>query len=315
MCKRRLTPTRSDCDADASGVSGPLWGERELANPHEATDKAGRVQRMFAAIARSYDLNNRLHSLWRDQAWRRAAVRMADPHPHEIVLDVACGTGDLARAFFARPWGQRPGRVLGCDFTFPMLQLAQRKASGGSRLSSGSAPRATRPGRGTFQRRRRQGAPPAPAYHAGDALRLPVADASVDIVSIAFGIRNVADPDAALGEFRRVLRPGGRVVILEFATPVNPVIRWLDAVYREKVMPRTATWIARDRSGAYRYLPRSVSTFCDPSAMVQLMRNAGFSDVIRKSLTFGVAMCYRGCVSSAAPDVPQDEHAESDYRR
>ena len=248
--------------------SQPAWTHRDLTDPHAVNDKAARVQRMFAAIARRYDLNNRLHSMWRDQAWRRCAVKLAQVKPTDTVLDVASGTGDLAEAF------DRAGarRVLGSDFTVPMLQIAQQKA----------------------QRNR---APRAEAqqlsYHAADALRLPIADESVDVVSIAFGIRNVADPAAAVREFHRVLRPGGRLIVLEFSHPTNPLIRWCDALYREKIMPRTATWIAGDRSGAYRYLPQSVNTFLDRDAMTRLLHEQGFTHTMLQPQTFGIAVCYR----------------------
>ncbi len=242
----------------------PAWTEQHLADPHAVADKARRVEQMFAAIAPSYDLNNRLHSLGRDQAWRAAAVKMANVRAGDIVLDVACGTGDLAMAF-AR--GQA-GQVIGIDFTVNMLTLAQRKRveSGRLRLS----------------------------YHAGDAMRLPIADASVDVVSIAFGIRNVVDPVVANREFHRVLRPGGRLVVLEFGFPRNPVLCGLYTFYFKHILPRTATWIARDRTGAYKYLPRSVQTFHDQSAMVALLDQAGFVETAIRPLTLGIAVVYRG---------------------
>jgi demethylmenaquinone methyltransferase / 2-methoxy-6-polyprenyl-1,4-benzoquinol methylase len=244
----------------------PAWSDNDLAcgaDPHANADKARRVEQMFAAIAHAYDLNNRLHSMWRDQAWRRAAVKLAEVKPTDTVLDVACGTGDLSLAF--SNGRVRPAKVIGMDFTVAMLDVAQHK----------------RP-------------TPNLTYHAADAMRLPVADKSVDIVSIAFGIRNVADPALAFREFYRVLRPGGRLIVLEFSTPTNPVIRFFDRIYREKVMPITASLIARDRSGAYKYLPKSVSTFIDRSGMIDTMAAAGFTDPIIKPLTFGVAVCYRG---------------------
>jgi demethylmenaquinone methyltransferase/2-methoxy-6-polyprenyl-1,4-benzoquinol methylase len=114
------------------------------------------------------------------------------------------------------------------------------------------------------------------------------------VVSIAFGIRNVADPGIALREFYRVLRSGGRLIILEFSTPTNPLVRFFDRIYREKIMPVTATWIARDKSGAYKYLPRSVDTFATRQQMTDLMAGAGFTDLTHKVLTFGIAVCYRG---------------------
>jgi len=244
---------------------------------------------MFAAIAPSYDLNNRVHSLWMDQSWRRAAVRAADLQPTDTVLDVACGTGDLTLAFAKRvhqlegdasphsepdragPDGtpSHPPRVLGLDFTYEMLPLARRKAA--SAVGGDTC-----------------------AWLNGDAMQLPLPDASVDVVSIAFGIRNVADPAVAIGEFHRVLRPGGRLIILEFSLPTNRMLRGLYNFYFTQVLPRTATLIARDRSGAYKYLPRSVNTFIDRKKMGALMADAGFGQVTVKPLTFGIAVVYRG---------------------
>ncbi len=245
--------------------AAPAWSDDDLAqDPHAAADKARRVEAMFSAIARRYDLNNRLHSLWRDQAWRRAAVKMAQVKPGEVVVDVACGTGDLAMAFGAAG----ATKVIGIDFTVPMLEIARHK-----RGANQNTPL---------------------TYHAGDAMRLPLADRCADIVSIAFGIRNVAQPQAALREFARVLRPGGRLIILEFSQPTNPLLRGFDRLYRERVMPVTATLIARDRSGAYKYLPRSVSTFLSRQQMQANLAAAGFTDITAQPLTCGIAVCYRG---------------------
>ena len=221
---------------------------------------------MFAAIARRYDLNNRVHSLWQDQAWRRFAVRRAAPKPTDSVLDVACGTGDLTEAF-ARAGA---AAVVGLDFTPEMLEVARHKAA--AKRASVNADRIT--------------------YIQGDAQALPQTDASVDVVSIAFGIRNVQDPDRALREFRRVLRPGGRLVILEFAEPRFPPVRWFNTLYCQHIMPRTATWIARDRSGAYKYLPKSVATFMPPEQMVSKLRGAGFGDIDWTPLSLGICICY-----------------------
>lgn len=250
----------------STDTSAPAWSDDDLShNPHAAADKAKRVEQMFAAIAPSYDLNNRLHSMWRDQAWRRAAVKMAGLQPGDIVADIACGTGDLSMAF------QKGGaaRVVGIDFTVPMLGVADEKRT----ITPGKAPL---------------------TYQAGDAMRLPLADESADVVSIAFGIRNVADPAKAMAEFVRVLRPGGRVIVLEFSLPKNPVLRGGYNFYFKHILPRTASLIARDKSGAYKYLPKSVNTFIDRAGMTAMMQDAGLTEITVKPLTCGIAVCYRG---------------------
>lgn len=219
---------------------------------------------MFGAIAHRYDLNNRLHSFGRDQAWRRTAVRMAGVRPTDHVLDVACGTGDLTQAFA----DAGAARVVGLDFTPEMLVIARAKAC-----------------RGVIE------------YIEGDAMSLPFEDASFDIVSIAFGIRNVSEPARALREFRRVLRPGGRLVVLEFSRPRFAPIAWANDFYCSVVMPRTATLLSGDRSGAYHYLPRSVKTFLTREAMAGAMEAAGFGGIRMMPMTFGVCVCYRGEVA------------------
>lgn len=247
----------------------PAWSGRDLAgNPHRTGDKADRVQRMFAAIAPSYDLNNRLHSFGRDQAWRRAAVHMAELRKSDSVLDVACGTGDLTRAFA----DAGAAIVVGLDFTAEMLDIARTK-----RLAPHSSPVTN-----------------TISYVQGDAMALPFDDASFDVLSIAFGIRNVSDPARALREFRRVLRPGGRLIVLEFSEPRFAPARWFNNIYSKRIMPITATLISRDRSGAYRYLPKSVETFMSPSQMKSAMEAAGFKVTRQKPLTFGVCTLHRG---------------------
>ena len=246
-----------------------VWNDSLLANPHAAADKRQRVRSMFAAIAPSYDLNNRLHSLWMDQLWRRNAVKLAGLRPGDRVVDVACGTGDLALRF-ARTQGNAASAVIGIDFTHEMLPIALRK-SGGAKV----------------------------VFVNGDALCLPLADGCTDVVSIAFGIRNVADPAAACREFRRILRPGGRLVILEFSLPTLAPLRALYNFYFRKVLPRTATLISGDKTGAYKYLPESVNTFIDRSAMMRMMTDAGFADVTQHPMTFGICVCYRGRLPGA----------------
>jgi demethylmenaquinone methyltransferase/2-methoxy-6-polyprenyl-1,4-benzoquinol methylase len=239
-----------------------------LANPHQKSDKADRVKGMFSAIAPSYDLNNRLHSFGRDQAWRKKAVQLAQVQPGDTVLDIACGTGDLTEQFAQTA----ASRVIGIDFTPAMLEIAREKVK-------------PRPHSAKVE------------YREGDAMNLAVADASADVVSIAFGIRNVAQPARAFAEFFRVLKPGGRLVVLEFDRPRTPPMSWGYDLYCGWIMPRTATLISGDKSGAYKYLPASVDSFFTRDQMQQELRNARFSDVKERSLTFGICVCYRAIKS------------------
>ena len=267
-------------------AAAPVWDDALLTNPHAVADKRTRVQKMFAAIAPSYDLNNRLHSLWMDQYWRRKAVKLSGVKPTDQVVDVACGTGDLTVKFLWQIWetygvhGDTPttGQVLGIDYTYEMLPIARRKIE---RL---------------FRQNRyhQDVAVDNAQFINGDAMSLPLPDASADVVSIAFGIRNVADPAGAIREFYRVLRPAGRLVILEFSLPTNPLLRGLYNFYFRQILPRTATLISRDKTGAYKYLPESVNTFISRDAMTRMMQGAGFTSVEQHPLTFGVCVCYRG---------------------
>jgi demethylmenaquinone methyltransferase/2-methoxy-6-polyprenyl-1,4-benzoquinol methylase len=128
----------------------------------------------------------------------------------------------------------------------------------------------------------------------GDALALPLPDACCDVVSIAFGIRNVVDPAAAIREFFRILRPGGRLIILEFSLPTHSLLRAMYNFYFRQILPRTATWISGDKTGAYRYLPQSVNTFIGRETMMEMLAGAGFQSVMQKPMTFGICVCYRG---------------------
>lgn len=262
-CSPIRSPVQETHASDHSAP--PAWTARELADPHARADKSSRVRSMFAAIAPSYDLNNRVHSLWRDQAWRRAAVRAASLEPAQHALDVACGTGDLTQALALRT---AAATVTGLDFTRAMLDVAEHK-------------------------RDRNPALARIRYLEGDAMALPFPDASFDALTIAFGIRNVQDPVRALAEFLRVLRPGGRLVILEFHRPRNPIVRAFNSFYAGRIMPWTATLLARDRSGAYRYLPRSVGSFMDADQLRDAVQRAGFHEATVRPLTMGICWLHR----------------------
>lgn len=237
-----------------------LWDDARLADPHTQPDKAQRIRQMFDAIAPTYERVNTLASGARDAAWRREMVRLADVRSTDILLDVACGTGDVARAFAAG--AVRPARIVGLDFAGQMLRQAVLRP-----ISAGH-------------------------FVQGDALKLPLADASATLVTCAFGVRNFSSLVAGLTEMRRVLKPGGRAVVLEFGVPANRLFRGLYHFYANQLMPRLATWLSRDATGAYRYLPRSVVSFPDRAAVEATFRAAGFGPVAVHPLTFGIVAIY-----------------------
>lgn len=235
------------------GVGGPLPLDRA------PDDIAG----MFDAIAGRYDLLNRLLSAGRDRVWRRRAVAALALEGGETVLDLCTGTADLALA--ARGGGA--GRVVGVDFSAGMLRLGRAKVRG--RRAAGAV-----------------------SLLRGDAERIPLRAAAVDGVTIAFGIRNVRDRAAALAEVRRVLRPGGRLAILEFGEPRPAPVRAAYRLYFHRLLPLVGRFGSRHRS-AYTYLPASVGAFPGPAAFRALLAGAGFEDVRVDLLTFGIVCLYR----------------------
>lgn len=237
-----------------------IWTDDLLGSPHGAPDKSSRVRRMFNAIAPRYELINSLFSFRQDAYWRRRAVELADVRADDDVLDVACGTGDFARAFCQGG----PRRVVGCDFAHEMLI---RAASGGERTRNS-------------------------VWIEADAMCLPFRDGRFSIVSCAFGVRNFVDLDRGLREMHRVLRRGGRAVVLEFTRPPSAIFRQLYEFYSTRLMPTAASWVSGDRSGAYRYLPRSVVSFLDTGQMGTRLANAGFSRVNVTPLTMGIVTVY-----------------------
>jgi demethylmenaquinone methyltransferase / 2-methoxy-6-polyprenyl-1,4-benzoquinol methylase len=249
--------------------------------PAEA-EKAAAVRRMFGAIAPRYDLLNHLLSLNVDRWWRRVAVRrlLDGARRDGLFLDSCAGTMDLALAL-ARARGFA-GRVVACDFALPMLQRGLPKLRG----------RGGRGGPGGGAAPAGAGRPPVhPAC--GDALRLPFADGTFDGAMVGFGIRNVAGLEAGIAEFARVLKPGGRLVILEFATPTWRPFRDLYLFYFLRVLPWIGRRVSRHGS-AYAYLPASVLQFPTPADLATTLERAGFRAVHWRTLTGGIVAVHEG---------------------
>ena len=218
---------------------------------------------MFDAIAPRYDLLNHVLSLGIDRRWRKRAVRALELRPGDVVLDICTGTADVALEARA---AAGVAAVVGIDFAARMLALARDKVR-----AAGES------GRIRLVR--------------GDAMRLPVRDASVDAVTVAFGIRNVERPEAACGEMARVLKPGGRLAILEFGVPRIPGISTLYLWYFKYLLPRVGTAVS-GHDAAYSYLPASVGAFPPPAAFMTILRQAGFTRVEAVPLTFGIVYLY-----------------------
>lgn len=219
---------------------------------------------MFAGIARRYDLLNHLLSANIDRRWRNLVADKLRPAlvAGTRTLDVACGTGDLSLTLSEAG----PTRVTGLDFCRPMLEVAAQKAAG-----------------------RRRDIP----FIEADALHLPFVAEMFDVVTIAFGLRNLASVEGGLQELFRVLRPGGSIAILEFSHPVVPGFRALFQFYFSRVLPRIGGLVSGSR-GAYEYLPDSVSRFPDQKRLAELMREVGFEAVAYQNLTGGIAAIHTG---------------------
>jgi len=222
------------------------------------------IQRMFAEVAPGYDRANRTLSLGIDRRWRQKTVATVAVRPGERGLDVCSGTGDLAFAL------QTAGAtVVGVDFCAPMLQRATVKPASGI------------------------DAPP-PRFGCADAMALPFAAATFDFATVAFGIRNVAEPRVALREMARVVRPGGRVVVLEFTKPRVPVLAGAYRFYFRRILPWLGGLLNGARTEAYRYLHDSVMAFPERDAFLDVMRASGLQNPRFQLLTGGIAAIYRG---------------------
>lgn len=228
-------------------------------------EKADRVRGVFTSVASRYDLMNDVMSAGIHRLWKDAMMDWLAPRPGQHLLDVAGGTGDIAFRFLARAPGAR-ATVL--DLTQSMLDEGRRRAEAESMSD------------------RLQ-------WVAGDAMALPFADASFDIYTISFGIRNVTRPEVALAEAFRVLRPGGRLMVLEFSRVPVAGLRRLYDLYSFHVIPRMGAAIAGDRA-SYQYLVESIRRFPDQEAFLAMIRDAGFANARYRNLSLGVAALHSG---------------------
>ncbi len=236
----------------------------------DAREKVHLVRGVFDSVASSYDLMNDLMSGGVHRLWKDAAAAKLNPRPGETILDVAGGTGDMARRYskLARAAQERRGgadaSVIVLDYNAEMILAGVGK-----------------------------GGEPEMVWTVGDAMKLPIPDASVDAYSISFGIRNVADIPVALREARRVLKPGGRFLCLEFSRPTAEAVRKLYDAWSFNAIPAIGEWVAKDRD-SYQYLVESIRRFPDQSTFKAMIEDAGFRNVAVTNLSGGVAAIHFG---------------------
>jgi len=223
-----------------------------------------KIAGMFDAIAGNYDFLNHLLSAGIDKRWRRKAIRSLRLTGRETVLDLCTGTADLALAAIDATPGA--GRVLGVDFAGAMLRVGLEKSRARALTN-----------RLTLVR--------------GDAANIPAATSSADAATVAFGIRNVQNTQRGCDELFRVLKPGGRLAVLEFAIPTTPGVRAAYLWYFNQVLPRIGKIVSR-HNAAYGYLPASVGAFATPDEFVTILRQSGFVDIKADPLTFGIVYLY-----------------------
>ncbi|MBI3860658.1 MAG: bifunctional demethylmenaquinone methyltransferase/2-methoxy-6-polyprenyl-1,4-benzoquinol methylase UbiE [Planctomycetia bacterium] len=231
-----------------------------------------RIRRMCGEISPRYDFLNHFLSGGTDWYWRWRTVRAAAPRGDAPMLDVCTGTGDLALAYWKKARGK--ATVVGADFTGEMLVIAAQKAA-----KPQAAGRASGVTLGFVQ---------------ADTQQLPFPDGQFQIVSVAFGLRNVTDTARGLREMIRVCQPGGRVVVLEFSLPGNRLLRALYTWYFRNILPRLGQLLSRNSHQAYNYLPDSVSEFPYGERLAALMKDCGLATVNYQPLTFGIATLYIG---------------------
>ena len=233
-----------------------------------AVDKTqDRVRMMFGQIAPRYDRLNHLLSLQVDRYWRWREVREGPPQGDHPILDVCCGTGDLAFAYYRSTRGRTP--VVATDFCPQMLEIGEAK-------------------------KQKAGINSEIRFLEADTLDLPFENDSFQIVTVAFGLRNVGDTQRGLQEMVRVCKPGGKVVVLEFSMPAWEPFRSIYGWYFRNILPRIGQWLAHNNQDAYNYLPQSVGEFSQGQALAERMTSAGLTQVGIRPLTFGVATLYVG---------------------
>lgn len=238
-----------------------MSGNRQPAtgNAYQGPDPT-KIRAMFRDISPAYDRANTILSGGIHHLWRRTAVRVSAAKPGDAVLDCATGTGDLAIAFKKRVGS---GRVVGTDFVPEMIELARKKS-------------------------------PRIEFEVADVTQLPYADDTFDVASISFGIRNVGDPRKGISELARVVKPGGRVIVLEFGQPSSRAFGALYDFYRKRILPRLGGAVTGNRD-AYDYLESSTLRFPSDAGFVALMREAApFTSITMRPLTFGIAWLYCG---------------------
>jgi demethylmenaquinone methyltransferase/2-methoxy-6-polyprenyl-1,4-benzoquinol methylase len=236
-------------------------------------DASRQVREMFTQIAPRYDLLNHLLSLQLDRLWRARVARHLRPilaRPDAVVLDLCCGTGDLA---FSLSRSAR-ARIIGADFSHAMLVRARAKSR-------------------SFNARSKTYAVAPMSFFEADALRLPFADASFDLITTAFGFRNLANYEVGLREIHRLLKPGGTLAILEFTEPPAGLLGDLYRWYFRNVLPRIGSFLSGDRS-AYTYLPASVSRFYRPKELASLMSTVGYQAIDYSAWTLGTVALHTG---------------------
>ena len=231
------------------------------------TKKGEHIQQMFGSIARVYDLLNTLLSLNFDKSWRKFAVKVSNVTPDAKVLDVCTGTADLAIAYSKVLNGH--GKVIGSDFCYEMVKLADHKLR--KKNLSGKI-----------------------EVLGADTLHLPFQDNYFQVSAVAFGIRNVSDLRVGIAEMVRITAAGGRVVILEFSQPTNPIFKAIYYFYFKKILPLIGKLISRSKYNAYSYLPSSVLNFPDRQGLKKHMESCGLEDVKIYSRTMGIVTIHVG---------------------